>query len=271
MEGVFKSWMGKRAVDYRRQFNITPDLANGTAVNICTMVFGNMGNDSRHRRGLHPGPGHRRKQTVRRLSDQRPGRGCGGGYPHSPAPEGTAHRYAGHLPGAGKAAQHPGKALPGGAGLRVHHRGWQALYAPDPQWQNECLGPHQDLGGHVQGRPDFRRGGPAADRAGHAGTISPPAHRPGCQDRASGRGDLGLARRGHRQGSIRRRPGRENGKFRGENHPDPHRDQAGRHPRFLCGPGDPHQPGRQDLPRRGGGPGHGQTLRLRGGGPGYQL
>ncbi|HEX9883663.1 MAG TPA: PEP/pyruvate-binding domain-containing protein, partial [Desulfobaccales bacterium] len=32
IDGVFKSWMGKRAVDYRRQFNITPDLANGTAV-----------------------------------------------------------------------------------------------------------------------------------------------------------------------------------------------------------------------------------------------
>jgi pyruvate,orthophosphate dikinase len=46
MEGVFKSWMGKRAVDYRRQFNISKDLAYGTAVNICTMVFGNMGNDS---------------------------------------------------------------------------------------------------------------------------------------------------------------------------------------------------------------------------------
>ncbi len=42
---VFGSWMGKRAVDYRQQFNITPDMANGTAVNICTMVFGNMGND----------------------------------------------------------------------------------------------------------------------------------------------------------------------------------------------------------------------------------
>ena len=38
--------MGKRAVDYRREFNITPDMANGTAVNICTMVFGNRGNDS---------------------------------------------------------------------------------------------------------------------------------------------------------------------------------------------------------------------------------
>jgi pyruvate,orthophosphate dikinase len=43
---VFKSWMGKRAIDYRKEFCITPDIANGTAVNICTMVFGNMGDDS---------------------------------------------------------------------------------------------------------------------------------------------------------------------------------------------------------------------------------
>ncbi|MBW2123385.1 MAG: pyruvate, phosphate dikinase, partial [Deltaproteobacteria bacterium] len=46
VEAVFRSWMGKRAVDYRREFKITPAMANGTAVNICTMVFGNMGNDS---------------------------------------------------------------------------------------------------------------------------------------------------------------------------------------------------------------------------------
>ncbi|MDH5573195.1 MAG: pyruvate, phosphate dikinase, partial [Gammaproteobacteria bacterium] len=43
---VFGSWMGKRAVDYRKEFNITPDMANGTAVNIVTMVFGNRGDDS---------------------------------------------------------------------------------------------------------------------------------------------------------------------------------------------------------------------------------
>jgi pyruvate, orthophosphate dikinase len=43
---VFRSWNGRRAVDYRRQFRITPAMANGTAANICTMVFGNMGNDS---------------------------------------------------------------------------------------------------------------------------------------------------------------------------------------------------------------------------------
>ena len=46
VEAVFRSWTGKRAVDYRREFNITADMANGTAVNICTMVFGNMGRDS---------------------------------------------------------------------------------------------------------------------------------------------------------------------------------------------------------------------------------
>ena len=46
IKAVFNSWMGKRAVDYRREFNITPDMANGTAVNVCTMVFGNRGNDS---------------------------------------------------------------------------------------------------------------------------------------------------------------------------------------------------------------------------------
>ncbi len=41
---VFNSWNGKRAVDYRRATNIPDDL--GTAVNIVTMVFGNMGWDS---------------------------------------------------------------------------------------------------------------------------------------------------------------------------------------------------------------------------------
>ncbi|MCC6669943.1 MAG: pyruvate, phosphate dikinase [Planctomycetes bacterium] len=43
---VFRSWMGKRAVDYRRQFKITAEMANGTAVNVCAMVFGNLGSDS---------------------------------------------------------------------------------------------------------------------------------------------------------------------------------------------------------------------------------
>ncbi|MBW2670475.1 MAG: pyruvate, phosphate dikinase, partial [Deltaproteobacteria bacterium] len=43
-EAVFRSWNGKRAVDYRNAAGISHDL--GTAVTVQTMVFGNMGNDS---------------------------------------------------------------------------------------------------------------------------------------------------------------------------------------------------------------------------------
>jgi pyruvate, orthophosphate dikinase len=43
-QAVFNSWNGKRAVDYRNAAGIAHDL--GTAVNIVTMVFGNMGDDS---------------------------------------------------------------------------------------------------------------------------------------------------------------------------------------------------------------------------------
>jgi pyruvate,orthophosphate dikinase len=43
-EAVFRSWNGKRAVDYRNAAGIPHNL--GTAVNIQTMVFGNMGWDS---------------------------------------------------------------------------------------------------------------------------------------------------------------------------------------------------------------------------------
>ncbi len=57
VEAVFRSWMGKRAVDYRREFNITPDMANGTAVNVCTMVFGNMGDDCATGVGFTRNPG----------------------------------------------------------------------------------------------------------------------------------------------------------------------------------------------------------------------
>lgn len=41
-EAVFSSWNGKRAIDYRNAANISHDL--GTAVNVQTMVFGNMEN-----------------------------------------------------------------------------------------------------------------------------------------------------------------------------------------------------------------------------------
>ncbi|MET9776914.1 pyruvate, phosphate dikinase [Streptomyces sp. NPDC006367] len=44
IKAVFDSWNGERAKLYRRQERIPHDL--GTAVNVCSMVFGNLGSDS---------------------------------------------------------------------------------------------------------------------------------------------------------------------------------------------------------------------------------
>lgn len=44
IEAVFRSWNNPRAVEYRRYYKISDEL--GTAVNVQTMVFGNMGFDS---------------------------------------------------------------------------------------------------------------------------------------------------------------------------------------------------------------------------------
>lgn len=45
IKAVFGSWMGERAIVYRDKNNITRDVADGTAVNVVSMAFGNMGND----------------------------------------------------------------------------------------------------------------------------------------------------------------------------------------------------------------------------------
>ena len=57
IRAVFNSWTGKRAVDYRREFHITPKIANGTAVNVVAMVFGNRGNDCATGVGFTRNPG----------------------------------------------------------------------------------------------------------------------------------------------------------------------------------------------------------------------
>jgi len=45
IKAVFGSWMGERAIVYRERNNITKNIADGTAVNIVSMAFGNMGDD----------------------------------------------------------------------------------------------------------------------------------------------------------------------------------------------------------------------------------
>ena len=81
IKAVFASWIGKRARDYRNYNKIAHDL--GTAVNVVTMVFGNMGDDSGTGVAFTRDPQHRREGALRRVPDQRPGRGRRGRHPHA--------------------------------------------------------------------------------------------------------------------------------------------------------------------------------------------
>ena len=80
-DAVFRSWQNDRAKHYRRINNISDDL--GTAVNVQAMVFGNLGDTSRHRRWVHAQSGEWNEGVLRRISDERAGRRRGFGCAHS--------------------------------------------------------------------------------------------------------------------------------------------------------------------------------------------
>ncbi len=60
---VFGSWMNFRAITYRRLNNIPAEW--GTAVNVQSMVYGNMGDDCATGVAFHPRSRHRRGLLLR--------------------------------------------------------------------------------------------------------------------------------------------------------------------------------------------------------------
>jgi pyruvate,orthophosphate dikinase len=122
IQAVFRSWNGKRAIDYRKQFRITRDQANGTAVNICTMVFGNMGNDSGTGVGFTRNPGTGENLIYGEYLVNAQGEDVVAGI-RTPKPIADMEHdmpeiYRQLL----ELAQPPRVTLQGGAGLRIHHR-----------------------------------------------------------------------------------------------------------------------------------------------------
>ena len=71
VKAVFRSWDNERAIVYRRMNDIPGDW--GTAVNVQSMVFGNMGNTSGTGVAFTTKPLHRSKGHLWRISDQRTG------------------------------------------------------------------------------------------------------------------------------------------------------------------------------------------------------
>ena len=82
----------ERAKTYRRINHIDDRL--GTAVNVQAMVFGNLGENSRHRRRLHAQSRHRRERVLRRVPDERAGRRRRLRRAHSDADQRTRERHA---------------------------------------------------------------------------------------------------------------------------------------------------------------------------------
>ena len=110
IDAVFGSWMNDRAKIYRRLQNIPESW--GTAVNVQAMDFGDRG-------VFHPEPVDRRRRLLRRVSHQRPGRGCGRRHSHTAGADNRGKTYRArrrdrhggiHARGIRRAVRYPGEA-----------------------------------------------------------------------------------------------------------------------------------------------------------------
>ena len=147
---VFRSWMNERAKTYRRINRIDDWL--GTAVNVQAMVFGNLGETSGTGVGFTRNPATGEKVFFGEYLMNAQGEDVVSGV-RTPLPISELERVHARLLSAveGHHRAH-GKALPRHAGLRVHHPGWQALYAADPQRQAHRPGGRPRGHRHGQGR-----------------------------------------------------------------------------------------------------------------------
>ena len=131
---VFGSWWNDKAAYYRKMEKIPDEI--GTAANVQAMVFGNMGDTLRHRRGLlRRDPGSGEKVFYGEFLINAQGEDVVAGI-RTPEPISDLESV---LPEAYAQLREittnleKGLALQRHAGLRVHHSGQEALHAPDPQ------------------------------------------------------------------------------------------------------------------------------------------
>ena len=261
VRAVFSSWNTERAKLYRRQERIPDDL--GTAVNICSMVFGNLGDDSGTGVCFTRDPATRSPRCLRRLPAERPGRGRGRGHSQHVAADSAGG------PGQGvvrRAAADHGDArapLPRHVRHRVHRRARQAVDVADPG-REAHRGGGVPGGDAVRGRGTDRQGRGAAP--GHrrpAGQPDVPPVRQEQRPRADRQGHGREPRCRGRQGGLRLSHGRGVGDQGRRRDPRPPGDQPRRPARDDRGPWRADEPRRQDVARGRGGARHGAHVRGR--------
>ena len=205
IKAVFASWFGKRAIDYRNSQKIAHDL--GTAVNVVTMVFGNMGDDSGTGVAFTRDPNTGEKVLYGEYLTNAQGEDVVAGIRTAPEDRADGHRDARGLRGVRAHRPAARAALPGRPGPRVHHRARQALHAPDPRREADRRRGREDRGRHGGRGPHHRGRGGRADRAGPGGPApARPVRSEGPQGRRARRqGPERLPRRGRRAGRVQRR------------------------------------------------------------------
>ena len=187
IEAVFRSWNGKRAVDYRRQFRITKDMANGTAVNVVAMVFGNLGDDSATGVGFTRNPGTGENAIYGEYLVNAQGEDVVAGI-RTPKPIAA---MAAEMPALHRqlvdAPRQARSALPGSAGLRVHDREGPPLLPADAQRQDERAGDGRDLRRDVRAGADQPRACAVAHQSDAAGAAARADARPAARRRRRSR------------------------------------------------------------------------------------
>ena len=171
---VFRSATGHKAKTYAKQMGWKNTLP--TAVNVCTMVFGNMGDDCATGVAFTRDPSTGEKGCSASTC-QRPGRGRGGRHPHAQADRRDGDRDARYLQAVHEDQRFAGEALQEHAGHGVHRRAGQALHAADAQRQAHRQERDQDRGGSGQRKVDQQGRSHQARDTGRCGLPAAPTVR----------------------------------------------------------------------------------------------
>ena len=130
IRAVFDSWNTDRARLYRRRERIPQNL--GTAVNICTMVFGNLGETSGTGVAFTRDPASGQTGAYGDYLSNAQGEDVVAGIRNTLSLDDLQGAGSGLAQAADQGDAPAGDALPGPVRHRVHHRARQAVDAADP-------------------------------------------------------------------------------------------------------------------------------------------
>ena len=272
---VFKSWEGRRAVSYRKIEGIPGEW--GTACNVQSMVFGNLGDTSATGVAFSRNPATGENKFYGEWLVNAQGEDVVAGIrTPSPLNEETKNPQNQHL----KSLQTEWPALYKElddirAKLERHYHDMQDIEFTIQEgklYMLQCRNGKRTGTAALNMAMDMLGEGLIDEKIGRhpraAGAVrrtAPPDHQSGVREEGRGvsLGSSGRAGRGVRQDRLhlaRRRRSEEEGR---EGHPGPRRDQPGRRGRHASGRGHSDRPRRHDQPRGPGGPRLGQVLHRR--------